>query len=157
MKTTNTTSSSEDSKNFDYSCKEFFYDKSFNDYPSNDLFEILEIFINRDFVFPRNDFYHTPSSWISINRDKLLHLATYILNTPEMQYVKLENFVEESYATDISKLRIIQYHRNSSNLPLSDMLKIMSIDVHVEKRDQILVPKTITIIAHSETNFETLL
>lgn len=131
---------------FKYSTFEFFYDKSFKDYPSTNLFEMCDFFLNR---------YQLDS--FRLNGDDLINNAKVFLRCSEFASLNDDSFInafnlETLNGIDTRNPRIVTYLREDPNLPLHSLAKIAMIEIQGVK-----VFNTQDYEYHFETNLITII
>jgi len=134
-------------KDFNYGSKEFFYDKSFNDYPIKSLFELVEFHLNNtpNNVHINGNFYHK-----TFNGKELLKFGKVLLQSNEFQHMSENSFLPINAPID-GELRIVQYQNKPDLVPLHEDLKICSISIRSTKVNDRFKATDIYITASFET------
>ena len=112
---------------FKYSTSEFFYDKSFKDYPTTNLFELCDLFLNK----------HQLENF-RLNGDDLIDNAGIFLRCSEFHSLNEESFInafnlETLNGIETRNPRIVTYLREDPNLPLHPLAKIALIEFQGSK------------------------
>lgn len=138
---------------FKYSIDEFFYDKSFHDYPMFELFELCDLFLNKH----QMDHFR-------LTGDDLLNNAKIFLRCKEFSNLTEDSFInafnlESLQNIDTRNPRIITYLRPDPTMPLYPLLKIALIEIsgiknfNIQDYEYTYQTNTITIITYSSELF----
>lgn len=144
-------------KKFNYSCTEFFYDKTFSDYPNNDVFHLVKRYLNEkhNFVIPRNDFRKTK---IFLSGKELEAIAFYLLKSVVFEKLDINNFILDDEFDDINMENLSFLTVNDREYVISfekDFL-ITAIKIHsLCDKEGKLNPKIIRFTGFLKTNSET--
>lgn len=136
---------------FKYDSHEFFYDKSFSDYPLTELYDIVDNYVaihSISWAIIDHNYHKTFSG------NELKHIAPYLLQANDFAGISLSNFTDHIPINH--DVRVVQFPKDIKRLQLHSGLKIISFTIQTEIANAKFCPTLKTFNIFMTASFETI-